>query len=124
MAAKMEKVAKHPGVYKRGSRYVVVYRDGVGHQRKESARTLHDAIKLKRARETDRDRGEHDVLSRTRFREYAEGWVERYQGVGRRGFRESTREDYRRLLRDFAYPFFDAQRGRRLTEVSPSDCSG
>lgn len=121
MAARMEKVAKHPGIYRRGSRYVVVWRDGAGRQKKASARTLEDARKLKRARETDRDRGEHDVLSRTRFREYAEAWVERYQGTGRRGFRESTREDYRRLLRDFAFPFFDDRRGRRLTEVSPSD---
>lgn len=38
MAAPMEKT-KTPGIYRRGSRYVVVYRAG-GRQRKESARTL------------------------------------------------------------------------------------
>jgi len=120
MAAKMEKT-RHPGIYKRGARYVVVYRDGGGVQRKQAARTLDEARKLKAARTADVARGEFHPASRERFREYAEAWVERYQGTGRRGFRESTRDDYRRLLVEFAYPFFDDRRRRRLTEVTPSD---
>jgi integrase len=120
MPAPMVKTST-PGIYKRGARYVVVYRDAGGRQRKESARTLDEARKLKAARTADIARGEFHPLSRERFREYAEAWVERYQGTGRRGFRESTREDYRRLLREFAFPFFDDKRRRRLGEVTPAD---
>ncbi len=120
MAARMERT-KTPGIYKRGGRYVVVFRDGEGRQRKVAARTLDEARKVKSARSADVARGEFHPQSRERFREYAEAWVERYQGTGRRGFRESTRDDYRRLLREFAFPFFDERRRRRLSEVTPSD---
>lgn len=116
----MEKT-RYPGIFKRGDRYVVTFRDGRGRQRKQAARTLDDARRFKRSLEADRDRGELQERSHVRFREYAEQWVERYQGTGRRGFRESTRFDYRRVLRDFAYPFFDERRRRKLTEVSPAD---
>jgi len=34
----------------------------------------------------------------------ASAWVERYQGTGRRGFREHTRADYRRDLERYAFP--------------------
>ena len=87
MAARMEKT-KTPGIYRRGSRYVVVYRGSDGKQRKEPVRTLDEARKLKAARAADVARGEFHPLSRERFREYAEAWVERYHGTGRRGFRE------------------------------------
>jgi len=120
MAAPMQKT-RHPGIYKRGSRYVVVFRGADGRQRKEAARTLDEARKVKAARSADVARGEFHPQSRERFREYAEAWVERYQGTGRRGFRASTRDDYRRLLSEFAYPFFDERRRRRLSEVTPSD---
>jgi integrase len=57
-----------------------------------------------------------------KFREYAEAWIERYHGNGRRGFTEDTRDDYRRDLRRYAYPFFDDRLGgRRLTAISPTD---
>ncbi len=101
MAAPMEKT-RHPGIYKRGGRYVVVYRGGDGRQHKEAAPTLDQARKVKAARTADVARGEFHPQSRERFREYAEAWVERYQGTGRRGFRDSTRDDYRRLLRERA----------------------
>jgi integrase len=116
----MEKT-RYPGIYRRGSRYVVAYRDGRGRQRKQAARTLDEARKVKRALEADRDRGELRERSQVRFREFAEEWVERYQGTGRRGFRESTREDYRDLLARFVFPFFDDRRRLKLTEVTPSD---
>ena len=119
MAAPMEKT-RHPGIYKRGSRYVVVYKvDGV--QKKESARTLDAARRLKAARTADRDRGELGEQSRVKFRAYAEEWVERYQGNGRRGFTETTREDYRSELEHYAYPFFDGRLGRTLAGITPRD---
>jgi hypothetical protein len=50
--------------------------------------------------------------------EYAREWVERYQG-GRRGLREETREDYRRILESYVLRYFDA--GLRLSEVTPRE---
>ena len=127
MAAPMEKT-RHPGIYKRGSRYVVVYK-GDGRTAKEVGTTIDAARRLKAARTADRDRGEFAEQSRVSFRVYAEEWVDRYQGNGRRGFTETTRElDYRRELERYAYPFFDARLAarwpgsRRVT--SPSGSAG
>ncbi len=119
MPAPMEKT-RHPGIYKRGSKYVVVYRVG-GRQRKESARTLEEARQLKRAREADRDRGEFQADSRLPFAAYALEWVERYQGRGRRGFREDTRDDYRRDLKRYAVPYFGDKLGRTVSAITPRD---
>ena len=118
----MEKT-RHPGIYKRGSRYVVVYKvDGA--QRKESVRTLDEARRLKSARMADRDRGEFQEQSRVKFRAYAEEWIERYQGNGKRGFTEDTRLDYKRGLERYAYPFFDTRLGRTLSAITPRDVAG
>jgi integrase len=119
MAAKLEKT-RHRGIYRRGSRYVVRYRVN-GTQRQESARTLEEALRMKRARETDRDRGEFEAQSRIPFREYAEEWIERYQGNGRRGFTEATRDDYRRDLAHYAFPYLDERLGRTVSSLSPRD---
>jgi integrase len=120
MAAKMERVKNHPGIYRRGSRYVVVYKVD-GRQRKESARTLDEARRLKSARTTDRDRGEFQEQSRVPLREYAEEWIERYQGNGRRGFTENTRDEYRRDLKRYAYPFLSERLGRTVSGITPRD---
>lgn len=119
MAAPMEKT-RHPGIFKRGAKYVVVYRVD-GRQHKESARTLDEARRLKAARTTDRDRGEFQELSRVRFRDFAEEWIDRYQGTGRRGFTENTRDSYRRDLELYAYPFFDVRLNRTLAAITPRD---
>lgn len=121
MAAPMEKT-RHRGIYKRGSRYVVTYRTN-GRQRKESTRTLEEALRLKRARETARDRGEFELVeqARTPFRDYAAEWIERYQGNGRRGFTDDTRADYRRDLDRYAYPFFADRLGLTVAGITPRD---
>lgn len=119
MAAPLTKT-RHRGIYKRGSRYVVRYRVN-GAQRQESARTLEEAQRMKRARETDRDRGEFEAQSRIPLHEYAEEWIERYQGNGRRGFTEATRDDYRRDLRWYAFPYLDEKLGRTVSSVSARD---
>ena len=119
MAASMERT-RYPGIFKRGGRYVVVYR-AHGVQRKESARTLEEARRMKRARETDHDRGEFQAESRMSFKAYATEWVGRYQGTGRRGFRENTRADYRRDLERYAFPFFDERLGRTVSAITPRD---
>lgn len=116
MAAKLEKT-RTPGVYKRGSRYVVVYYVD-RKQRRESAANYELARKLKAAREADVARGEFHEQSRTSFAEYALEWVERYQGRGR-GFRESTRDNYRSDLARYAVPYFGPT--KRLAQVTPRD---
>lgn len=107
---------KTPGVYRRGRSYIVIYRAG-GRQRKEFARTLDEARRIKRERETDRDRGELQERTTITLRTYLEEWVERYRGQGRRGFREGTRDEYRRLLERYAYKHFPEK--LRLTDVTP-----
>jgi integrase len=115
MAAKMEKT-RTPGIYKRGSRYVFAYRVD-GRQRWESCRTLDEARRAKAARATDIGRGEFEERSRITLHEYAREWIERYQGTGRRGFREETRSEYRALLDRYALSHFPAQ--AKLTEITP-----
>jgi hypothetical protein len=121
MAAKMEKT-RTPGVYKRGGRYVVVFRDQDGHQRKESARTYDEARKLKGARAADVARGEFEPLARVRLHDYAREWIERYTGTRRRGFRDETRDEWRRLLDRFALRYFPASKllGALTAAVEPS----
>lgn len=115
MAAPLVRSA-HPGIYRRGERYVVVYRVN-GRQRRETVRTLDQARRLKRAREADRDRGEFQARSAVHLRAFLEEWVDRYHGNGRRGFREGTRAEYRRLLDAFAYRYFDDR--LKLSDVTP-----
>ena len=116
MAAKLEKT-KTPGIFKRGSRYVFSYRVA-GKQRWESARTLEEARRAKAARTTDVGRGEFEARSRITLHEYAREWVQRYNGRGRRSFRDSTRADYERILRQYVLAYFPER--TRLTEVTPS----
>ncbi len=105
---------KTPGVFKRlGANggvigYVCVFRSA-GRQRKRSARTYEEARRIKRESETDRDRGELQERTTITFLRYLDEWVERYRGQGRRGFRENTRDEYRRLIRIYARPYFSGR---------------
>jgi integrase len=121
MAAPLVKT-RHPGIYKRGSRYAVLYRVN-GKQRQESARTLDEALRLKRSRESARDRGEFELIEegRMKFRAFADEWIERYRGNGRRGFTDDTRIDYKRDLERYAYPFLNEKLGRSVAAISPRD---
>ena len=112
---------KTPGVFKRIDGegrtigYVCVFR-AAGRQRKRHARTYAQARQIKRESETDRDRGELQQPSAITFRRYLDEWVERYRGQGRRGFRENTRDEYRRLIAVYAHPYFPAR--LKLIDVS------
>jgi len=115
MPARLEKT-RTPGVFKRGSRYVFSYRVD-GKQRWESCRTLDEARRAKAARATDIERGEFEQHSRITLHEYAREWIERYQGTGRRGFREETRTEYRALLDKYALSHFSSR--TKLTDITP-----
>jgi integrase len=120
MAAKLEKT-RTPGIFKRGSRYVFSYRDEQGKQRWESCRTLEEARRAKSARATDIARGEFEKRFRVTLRAYAEDWIERYLGRRKGGFRDATRDEYRRQLQQYVYPFF----GDKITlrEIRPKHVS-
>jgi integrase len=120
MAARLEKT-KTPGIYRRGSRYVFVYRAD-GKQRWETCRTLDEARRAKAARSTEVARGEFEQRSRVTLSEYALDWVERYQGRGRRGFRESTRADYKRIIEQYVMKHFGTR--IKLSEVTPLKVAG
>lgn len=89
-----------------------------GRQRWESCRTLDEARRAKSARQTDIARGEFEERSRVTLHEYLSDWIGRYQGTGRRGFREETRNEYRGLLNKYALRYFSPR--LKLTELTPS----
>lgn len=117
-AAPKMKTTATPGVYKRGNRYVVVFRDADRRQRKESARTYDLARALKRERESEVARGEYLPTGKLTFHEYAREWIETYNGK-RKGIRDRTRADYRRDLEAYAFRYFDD--GKRLVGITTRD---
>jgi integrase len=116
MAARREKT-RTPGIYRRGDRYTFSYKVD-GKQYWESARTLDEARRAKAVRTADIARGEFEERSRITLHDYAREWVKRYQGRGRRGFRDHTREEYERMREAYPLKFFSAR--VRLTEITPS----
>src|SRR5262249_48684179 len=87
-----------PGIYKRGSRYVVIFRDPHGRQRKRAAQTLVEARDLKATLTADVKRGEYRAVSKVTFADYAPEWIASYQGRTSRGIRPETLADYRHDL--------------------------
>lgn len=113
---------RYPGVYKRESAdgrttsYVAVYRAG-GKQRKRVCKTLDEARAVKRADETDDDRGEYVEPSKIVFIDYLRTWVKSYEGNGKRGFREGTRSEYKRIINSHASEFLSPK--LKLVDVTP-----
>jgi integrase len=107
----MERTAT-PGIYKRGSRYVVVDRDRRGRQFKRFARTLAEARDLKRKARPTRQ------PQRVTFAAYANEWLTSYQGRSERGLSANTLADYKRSLEQDAIPFLGQ---RRLDEITPGE---
>jgi len=100
MAAKLEKT-QTPGIYKRGTRYVLVWlHEGVQHR--EAFRTLDDAREAKGSRKAV----DSTPKKRVRFGVYFEKWIETYAGRTDRGFSETTRPEYRRPIEAEAMPYW------------------
>src|SRR5512132_424749 len=112
MAAKLTKTGT-PGVYRRGSRYVVTFRHR-GRQHRESFRTYAEAREAK----ARRSGGDRRPASSERVTDYAERWIRSYRGRTSRGLEDSTRKLYRRWLDQHVLPFFG---GMRLRDVGPDD---
>lgn len=105
---------RHPGIYKRGSRYVVVWRHR-GRQHKSFHRTLAEAREAQGER---RRTGERAPATRASFEDYAREWLSTYGGRTGRGLSETSRDAYRRSLEQHVIPFFD---GYRVADVEPPD---
>ena len=85
---------KTPGIYKRGRRYYVVFRDAAGSQRKKSLATLADARAFKAQVAAAVYRGEYLSGPDVAFAEYARRWINGYGGRTSRGLRARTRRAY------------------------------
>ena len=107
-----------PGVYRRGSRYVVVFRDPAGRQRRRSAATLAEARLLKSSLAADVARGEYREASRVRLEDYAHDWIRTYEGRTSRGIRPETVREYERDLELHVLPVLGR---RRLAEIEQRD---
>ena len=112
MAAKLEPTST-PGIYRRGSRYVITWRHR-GRQHKRAFRTLAEAREAKGRAAA----GDSRPASRERFDEYASHWLDTYQGRTIRGVGPRTMAGYRRNIDRYALPHF---RGFRLDEIEPPD---
>jgi integrase len=100
-----------PGIYKRGSRFVVTFRDPDGRARKKFAATYTEAKTLKARIAADVSRDEYlEPTTREEFATYARRWIATYPGAGSKGIRPETREDYRVQLERDAIPLLGRKR--------------
>lgn len=99
----------HPGIYRRGNRYVVKFTDR-GRERSKSFRTLTEAVRFKALAAT----GQARATSPTTFKAYAPEWVKTYGGRTATGVGDETRESYADALTRVAVPFFGTTRLDRI----------
>lgn len=105
---------KTPGVYKRGNRFVVVWRHR-GKQHKSFHPTYEQAREAKRQRSGEGDRR---PIEKVRLEDYFSEWIESYAGRTARGFSETTRPEYRRPIEAHALPAWGRM---RLAEIETAD---
>lgn len=106
-----------PGVFRRGRKYVVTYRDRDGKQRKETVFTLKEAKLLKNQREVEARGGAGLGGRTTLFHDYAERWCSELFEQGAR--RERTSRDYARQMERHVLPYF--RKTTLLSEVTAGD---
>jgi integrase len=107
----------YPGIYRKGNRYVVVWRHR-GKQHKRSFRTLTEAKRHKAQTAT----GDTAPTSRESFVAYAERWMDGYTGRTSKGLAESTRASYADAVDRIIVPYFRRRHpSLRLDELAPSD---
>src|SRR5256885_7243512 len=112
------RTTSHPGVYRRGSRWVAVYRQD-GRQRKEFAATFREAreIKIRRAAEEASRRAGPTLHA------YALEWIDHYAGRGANDvINDRTRREYRRLLIAYALAYFSPE--ERLRDIDERRARG
>src|SRR3954466_8671885 len=102
---RMIPVEGHPGIYKRGNRYVVKY-GYRGKERKKSCRTLTEAKAFKAKAAS----GEARPSAAITFKKYAVEWVTTYAGRTANGVSDGTRESYADAITRVASPYFGTTR--------------
>lgn len=112
MAAKLKKT-RYPGIYKRGSRYVITW-EHRGRQHKESFATLAEAREQKGSRQS----GDRRPVAKILFSPYFTSWIKSYAGRTSRGFSETTRPEYERPIKAHALPQWETW---KLSDVEPAD---
>ncbi len=118
MASELEKT-RHQGIYKRGSRYAVRYRVN-GTQRQESARTLDEALRMKRAagRQTAIEASSrHSRGSRSVNTRKSGSIAIKATAVAASRSRPATTTAV--TLAVYAFPFLDERLGRTVSSLSP-----
>jgi integrase len=113
MATYRMKRTKTPSVYKRGGRYVHVWRHR-GVQQKDYFATYAEAREAKARRQV----GDRRKTPRIKVAEYAPKWIESYRGRTSRGFAEGTRRLYKRDIEAHIVPFFGTY---RLDDIDAGD---
>jgi integrase len=108
---RMIAISGHPGIYKKGSRYLVRWRHH-GRQRTRSFRTLTEAVRFK----AQTVAGDTAPTSREPFSRYATRWADSYTGRTGNGITPRTRESYRDAVTRLAVPFFGTT---PLAEIAP-----
>lgn len=112
----MVPVPNHPGIFTRGSRFVVAYRVR-GAQRKRAFRTLTEARRFK----GQTDAGEPVAASRQSLIGYAEGWLATYSGRTSGGLSKRTRDSYDDAIKRVIVPHFrKTAPSLKLDEITPS----
>jgi integrase len=107
----------HPGIYRKGARYIVVWRHR-GRQHKRSFRTLTEASRHKAQTIT----GEAMPTSNVTVIDYAETWIDSYTGRTSKGLAPGTRDSYRDVIERVVVPYFAASAPRlKLRDLRPGD---
>jgi len=120
--AKLSKTST-PGIFRRHAKdcaggrcdcsYVVVWRHR-GRQHKQTYRTFSEAREGKAGREA----GDRRPTARIRFSDYFEEWIETYSGRTSRGFSETSREEYGRVLKREPMKRWGTW---KLSDIEPAD---
>jgi integrase len=113
-----EQATATPGIYRRGTKYVVRVKDARGRSLKRSADTLKAAQILKSALVADIARGDYKPQSGTTFGAYADTWIATYRGRTSKGIRPATIAGYKAMLDTHARPYFGRM---RLADIEPAD---
>lgn len=103
-----------PGVYKRGSRYEVTYRQRGQWRSKAGFRTLAEA----RAFKARANAGLEKPQGRETFEDYAREWLSTYGGRTSRGIKPRSLSRYREIMERHVLPFF---KGYKLAEIERPD---
>jgi integrase len=107
--AKMERT-RLPGVYSRGSRFVAVYYDLDGIQRKKAFRTQGEAAAFKKKQEVAVHDGTYQASSTVTLHTYTKTWMEHHE------LRAGTRENYEIHLRLYILKHFGSR--VKLTDIN------